>query len=375
MKKSLPILVACLAAACSSPSPSSALPGGAHDAAPEASLDDLADHATPNADAATTNPEAGASDTRFDGESDGPPSASVDGANSPDRSEVGVATDATISPTSDASTLPAPPPPGYPAGSAPRTEQKSFVGPTTHQTIGFNVYLPPGYDSGAMRYPTVYDLHGLTGNQFEDGQWVIPSLEAAMKKNLIGPVIVVFPDGLQESYYADSADGKKPSETRIIRELIPLVDATYRTVANRQLRAVTGFSMGGYGAMELGTKFPELFRVAVAYDAALDTWQTLVGRRASIAQATFGNDETYFDKYSPWANATKNVAVLRASSALRLVPGTTYQMFDAAFRDHLAGLPLPLDYVETTCPHDYGCALGAQGAQSWTFIQSAFGRP
>jgi S-formylglutathione hydrolase FrmB len=165
-----------------------------------------------------------------------------------------------------------------------------------------------------------------------------------------------------------------PSETRIIRELIPWVDANTRTVANRQLRAVTGFSMGGYGAMEFATKFPDLFRAGVAYDAALDTWQTLVMRRASIAQATFGNMEAYFDKYSPWAFSTVNAAVLKAEVALRLVPGSTYQMFDAGFRDHLQSLAIPLDYVETTCPHDYGCALGAQGAQSWAFIQARFTR-
>jgi S-formylglutathione hydrolase FrmB len=270
--------------------------------------------------------------------------------------------------------LPSPQPAGYPAGSAPRLEQKSFVGPISKQTIGFNVYVPPGYDSGTLRYPTIYDLHGLTGNQFENSQWVVPSLEAAMKQKLIGPVIVVFPDGLTESYYADSADGKRPSETRIVHDLIPHVDATYRTIADRQLRVVTGFSMGGYGVMELATKFPDVFRAGVAYDAALDTWQTLMARRASIAQATFGNDESYFNKYSPWANATNNAVVLRATSALRLVPGVTYRDFDAAFRDHLVGLTIPLDYVETTCPHDYGCVLTAQGAQSWTFIQSAMSR-
>jgi S-formylglutathione hydrolase FrmB len=275
---------------------------------------------------------------------------------------------------SDAGAPPAPLPVGYPAGSAPRTEHKVITGPMTGTKIGFNVYLPPGYDSGTLRYPVVYDLHGLTGSEYEDPQWVVPSLEAAMKKNLIGPVVVVFPDGLMQSYYADSADGKMPSETRIIRELIPWVDANYRTVAHRQLRALTGFSMGGYGVMELATKFPALFRVGVAYDAALDTWQTLTMRRASIAQATFGGMEAYFDEYSPWANATANAATLRAGVALRLVPGTTYQMFDAPFRDHLQALGIPLDYVETTCPHDYGCALGAQGAQSWTFIETAFTR-
>jgi endo-1,4-beta-xylanase len=301
-------------------------------------------------------------------------SANVAGAGgAPDRD---AATDAGggTAPASDAGAPPAPLPVGYPAGSAPRTEHKSITGPMTHTTIGFNVYLPPGYDSGTSRYPVVYDLHGLTGSEYDDPQWVVPSLEAAMKKDLIGPVIVVFPDGLMQSYYADSYDGKMPSETRIIRELIPWVDASYRTVANRQLRAVTGFSMGGYGAMELATKFPELFRVGVAYDAALDTWQTLVMRRASIAQATFGNMEAYFDKYSPWAYSTANASALAAEVALRLVPGPTYQMFDASFRDHLKSVSVPLDYIETTCPHDYGCALGAQGATSWTFIQSAFAR-
>jgi endo-1,4-beta-xylanase len=276
--------------------------------------------------------------------------------------------------TADAGALPSPQPKGHPAGSAARTEQKMLMGPITKTSIGFNVWLPPGYDSGSLRYPVIYDLHGLTGSQFEDAQWVIPSLEAAMKKNLIGPVIVVFPDGLMESYYADGKNGVKPSETRIVRELIPHVDATYRTVAHRQLRAVTGFSMGGYGALELAAKFPDVFRAGVAYDAALDTWQTLVGRRAYIATAQFGDDPAHFDLYSPWVNATKNAAALRASAGLRLVPGTTYQMFDAAFRDHLVGLQIPLDYVETTCPHDYGCLLTNQGAQSWTFIQAAFER-
>lgn len=274
----------------------------------------------------------------------------------------------------DAATLPAPLPVGFPAGSAARTESKTFTGPVSQQTIGFNIYLPPAYAESGLRYPVIYDLHGLGGSQYDNGQWVIPSLEAAMKAKAIGPVIVVFPEGLPEAYYTDSKDGTKPSETRIIRDLIPYVDANYRTVAHRQLRAVTGFSMGGYGSMELATKFPEVFRVGVAYDAALDTWQTLVGRRAYIATAQFGEDEAYFNQYSPWANATKNAAALRAGSALRLIPGTQYQAFDASFRDHLAKLTVPLDYVETTCPHDYGCLLANQGAKSWAFIQAAFER-
>jgi S-formylglutathione hydrolase FrmB len=325
---------------------------------------------SPAPDAPSPAPDDGGADTKPASAHEDAPSPSTSNASGDASADATAATE--TAPRADGGSLPAPQPVGYPAGSAPRTEQKSITGPLTGTKIGFNVYLPPGYDSGTLRYPVVYDLHGLTGSQFEDPQWVVPSLEAAMKKDLIGPVIVVFPDGLMQSYYADSFDGKMPSETRIVRELVPWVDANYRTVAHRQLRAVTGFSMGGYGAMELATKFPDVFRVGVAYDAALDTWQTLVMRRGSIAQATFGDMESYFDKYSPWAWSTTNAAALRASVALRLVPGTTYQMFDSAFRDHLQAIPIPLDYVETTCPHDYGCALGAQGAQSWTFIEAAF---
>jgi S-formylglutathione hydrolase FrmB len=283
--------------------------------------------------------------------------------------------DATLSPTkqhaaSDAGSL-GPLPPGYPGGSASRLERSSFVGPITGQTIRYNVYVPPGYDGDQSRYPTLYDLHGLDGNQDSDDQVVTASLESAMHKNLIGPLLVVFPDGLTESYYANSKDGTRPSETRIIRELIPHIDATFRTIADRSERIVTGFSMGGYGSMEFAVKFPDLFRAGITYDGALDTWATLTARRDSIAQALFGGDESYFNLYSPWSNVQKNAAVLAASTSLRIVSGTTYAMFDSNFNQYASKVGVTIDYIATSCPHDYGCDLMTQGIQSWTFLQNA----
>jgi len=280
--------------------------------------------------------------------------------------------------TNDAASLATdagPAPPGYPAGSPSRLERKSFVGPMTGQTILYNVYVPPGYDEGQRRYPTLYDLHGLTGNQDSDDQVVTASLESAMRKSLIGPLLIVFPDGLVESYYANSKDGSKPSETRIVRELIPHIDQTYRTIADRRERLVTGFSMGGYGSMELAVKFPDVFRAGITYDGALDTWATLTARRNAIAQATFGGDAAYFDVYSPWANAKKNATALAASTALRMVSGTTYAMFDSNFNDYAASLGVHIDYVPTTCPHDYGCDLMTEGERSWAFLERALSMP
>jgi S-formylglutathione hydrolase FrmB len=265
--------------------------------------------------------------------------------------------------------------PGFPAGSAPRLVPMEFVGPITGQPLLFNIYLPPGYDSGNASYPVLYDLHGLTDSRDTDPGPVIGSLEAAMRAQVIGPLIVVFPQGFIEGYWADSRDAARPGETQVIRELLPYVDANFRTLAQRARRGVSGFSMGGFGAFAYATKHPELFSVGIGYDSALDTWQTLVGRRNYIAAAAFGNDESYFDASSPWANATLNADVLRQSSRLRGVTGSQYRDFNAAFRDHLARLGIPYDYVETDCEHYYGCPLEREGQNSWALLQAEFRRP
>jgi S-formylglutathione hydrolase FrmB len=133
--------------------------------------------------------------------------------------------------------------------------------------------------------------------------------------------------------------------------------------------------MGGFGAFAYATKYPGLFSVGIGYDSALDTWQTLVGRRAYIASAAFGNDESYFDQISPWANATLNAAVLAESTKLRGVTGSQYRDFNIAFRDHLAALGIPYDFVETDCEHFYGCPIDRSGQASWALLQAEFSQP
>ena len=75
-------------------------------------------------------------------------------------------------------------------------------------------------------------------------------------------MIAVFVNGLAgNTMYCDTPDGKYPVESVIMKDLIPHVDATYRTVASREGRAVEGFSMGGFGAAHFGFKYPEVFGV------------------------------------------------------------------------------------------------------------------
>jgi hypothetical protein len=100
-----------------------------------------------------------------------------------------------------------------------------------------------------------------------------------------------------------------------------------------------------------------------------------VDRRAYIATGTFGDDESYFDRSSPWANAERNAAALAESSALRGVTGSQYRDFNAAFRDHLAELGIPYEYMETDCPHEYGCPIDRGGQDSWALLQAKFSEP
>src|SRR5439155_24564374 len=121
-------------------------------------------------------------------------------------------------------------------------------------------HLPDDYwTSGCRRYPVIYWLHGRNEDWHDNASVAVPLLEAAVRAGVAPASIVVWPNGLGDSGYIDSYDGKRPVETVIVKDLIPHVDATYRTLAFRAGRSIEGYSMGGSGAARLGFKYPELF--------------------------------------------------------------------------------------------------------------------
>jgi S-formylglutathione hydrolase FrmB len=136
---------------------------------------------------------------------------------------------------------------------------RTFFSQALNREVGYCIYLPPGYEAETTRrYPVIYNLHGAGGNElhsFTD----VKALHDGIVAGRWAPMILALPNGGAATFYKDSADGKLPAETLIIREFIPHVDATYRTVAARAGRAIEGFSMGGRGATRLAVKYPELF--------------------------------------------------------------------------------------------------------------------
>jgi enterochelin esterase-like enzyme len=196
----------------------------------------------------------------------------------------------------------------------------TFDGPITKQEVRYSIYLPAGYEETTNRYPVLYYLHGIGGDE-TDSPKLIDALEPAVESGLVPPMIVVFANGQNNSMWANSKQGPKQVETNVIKELIPYVDATYRTIVDRHSRALLGFSMGGYGAATYACKYPELFSACISYDGAMLDWASLSARQRGIVDEIFSNDEEYYNQTSPWENSTKNADAIRDGVAIRMVVG------------------------------------------------------
>jgi enterochelin esterase-like enzyme len=136
-----------------------------------------------------------------------------------------------------------------------------FDSPANGQKVGYYVYLPPGYDdpqNAERRYPVVYALHGGRPGGEDKYTSIVPFVHEAMTAGNVPPAIYVFPNGGVVSHY-DYPKLKSFGETAFIKELIPLIDRTYRTIASREGRAIEGFSQGGRATARDMFKYPELF--------------------------------------------------------------------------------------------------------------------
>jgi S-formylglutathione hydrolase FrmB len=144
------------------------------------------------------------------------------------------------------------------------------------QTIRYCVFIPSGYDAGAKqhsppRYPVLYFLHGLGDNErtlFNSGGWTL--LDDLRNEKKMGDFLIVAPEG-RRSFYINSADGSFRYSDFFLQEFLTYIESKYRVRAGREGRAISGISMGGYGALRFAFAHPELFSAVSAQSAALIT--------------------------------------------------------------------------------------------------------
>lgn len=156
----------------------------------------------------------------------------------------------------------------------------------------FAVYLPPGYRTGTARYPVLYLVHG-GGDMFFN--WVSPGATNVILDNLIAqkkvvPMIVVMPfngsnyPNLPLARGGSGSDGASPFEQYMTKELIPYVDANYRTLTDRKNRAMAGLSAGGGATFNVGLKHTELFSQFGFFSSGAITGEA-AGRYPELANA------------------------------------------------------------------------------------------
>lgn len=132
--------------------------------------------------------------------------------------------------------------------------------------MSYRIILPTDYSNlnETSRYPVIYLLHGLTGS-FANWTDKTKLTEYAAKSKFI----IVTPEGAN-GWYTDSISAPNDKyESYIVKELIPEIDKKFRTIADRDHRMIAGLSMGGYGAIKFGLKYPEMFNFVGSFSGAL----------------------------------------------------------------------------------------------------------
>jgi len=153
---------------------------------------------------------------------------------------------------------------------AAKVDTLDIASPAMGKAYKAAVVLPDSYAKSKKNYPVMYLLHGAYGH-FRD--WLSSTPDKETVKNLSDKynLIIVMPEGETFSFYIDSPVNKGSQfETYITQDVIGKIDKTYRTVANKNGRVISGLSMGGHGALYLSARHPELFCAAGSMSGAVD---------------------------------------------------------------------------------------------------------
>ncbi len=141
----------------------------------------------------------------------------------------------------------------------PMVKHVTFKSASMGIDVGYYIYLPPGYETSQEKYPVVYHLHGGRPGGESKGVKLASYVDAAIKKGTIKPTIYVFPNGGPMSWYDMPEMKQGLGESVFVKEVVPHIDATYRTWGTREGRALEGYSQGGRGTTRIMFKHPELF--------------------------------------------------------------------------------------------------------------------
>jgi S-formylglutathione hydrolase FrmB len=235
-----------------------------------------------------------------------------------------------------------------------------------HKTYKAAVVLPDSYAKSKSAYPVLYLLHGGFGH-YRD--WVDKTPDKTLLHSLADSynIIIVLPEGEVFSYYIDSqVDKGSQFESYLIKDVVPKIDNTYRTNRTSRARAITGLSMGGYGALYLSARHPDVFGAAGSMSGALNPdmmgWKLPPDMAANIKKA-------FASIMGPVETVDYSIYSVISMADLMRKNGTKI-IFDCGVDDFLIepNRELHRRLLFNQTPHDYS---ERPGGHSWDYWQNS----
>jgi S-formylglutathione hydrolase FrmB len=203
-----------------------------------------------------------------------------------------------------------------------RIECSSVASKILKRDVPYCVLLPKSYDTAGStaKFPMLYFLHGLGDNQqslINMGAWNL--ISDLRQQNKIGDFLIATPQGWG-TFYINSADGRTRYSDFFLDEFLPFIEHKYRTRTDRAGRAISGISMGGYGAIRFAFAYPQKFSAVSAESAALfpdspkvlDQAMQSGAPRAKLFGSVFGTpiNPQHWIANSPFALVKQNAAAV-----------------------------------------------------------------
>lgn len=244
-----------------------------------------------------------------------------------------------------------------------RVQTVQFQSKLVGATLPYNVLLPVGYNepvAKSKRYPVLYLLHGLFGHY---DNWIektkLPDYTAT------SDFIIVMPEG-NDCWYTDSATvPANKYESYIMQELIPDVDKRFRTIDAREARAIAGLSMGGYGALKFGVKYPRQFVFVASMSGAFGaaTWTEADLKGLATIWRTL--EPVYGPEGSP-TRAANDLSKLYRELPAADIAALPFVYLDCGTEDELLKINRSFAdiLVSRKIPHEY---RELPGAHTWTY--------
>ena len=257
----------------------------------------------------------------------------------------------------------------WPAG----LQHATFQSPSMKTKVGYCIYLPPAYvtkENARKRFPVVYYLHGgRPGNETKSIHLTM-EIDRAMRRGKVPDMIYVFVNGGKVSHY-NTPQFDSLGEDVFVNELIPHVDATYRTVAKRAGRGLEGFSQGGRGTTRIMFRHPQRFGSCAPGGAGYATEKSISennGRENDkLVFATGDNTWDLARKYARDPQPPLKILVHVGTEGFNYTNNLEYMQF-------LTSLKIPYDrLIVKGVPHSAKKIYQKSGLQLMQFHAKNFG--